>query len=172
MIWQPIYYVLDFFCSIFLLGLTGNTQPTGLFLMPHTGERAIIYDIPQLHCRLNGARKAERRTRLIGLCRLRRLLGGGVQEKGRKKRKERRRCGGRTGACIAIRPMQMGWRARMGGMRGSAGEMCRGRGSDPVRCRCNYSSCTSMWGGCTGIGGIRGSSCWAGLGQWPQGAQS
>ena len=106
------------------------------------------------------------------------VVGGGSprerkeEKKRKRKRKERRQCGGRMGVRITIGPTQMGWRARTGGMRCSAGEMHRGRGSDPVRRRCDYSSCTSMWGGCTGIGGIRGSSCWAGLVQWPQGAQS
>ena len=78
------------------------------------------------------------------------VVGG---EKGRKKRKEKKDGGaGGEWACIAIGPTWMGQQARTGGMRGGAGEMHRGRGSDLVRRRCNYSLCTSMWGGCTGIG--------------------
>ena len=58
-----------------------------------------------------GALEHERRTRLIGLCRLRRSLGGGVQEKGRKKRKEKekkdRGAGGERGH--ASRSDRRGW---------------------------------------------------------------
>ena len=128
MIWQPIYYVLDFFCSIFLLGLTGNTQPTGLFLMPHTGERAIIYDIPQLHCHLNGARKAERRTRLIGLCRLRRLLGGESKRKEGRKEKKDGSAGGEQGHA-------------------SRSDQCRWGGGH------GWGGCEAVWGKCAEVEG-------------------